>query len=303
MSSIKIVLTRLFNRYSKLLLFCIVLLIIAGHIYNYFRFDLCSNGYEYGLYESKTINGEQMRWTWKRSFLCESAKTDLLGLTVYASPHNIEKKGFALDFFIDNKLLDRIHFVESGFKPLYYHVPDSKGKVIKVKTEASNTFNPYRLGLSESRWQNREQAIAVSPISYLRIVPKDGVGFYREWEEWNGDKIPGFREGALPKYRWTRMQASLNAEHEFSEGGILFLRCTHPNIKKNPVVVEIINDDALIRNKTFSDNEWKKVEIMAKEVEDSRMLTFRASRTWSPKLEGISDDCRELGVAVLVGQF
>jgi hypothetical protein len=76
--------------------------------------------------------------------------------------------------------------------------------------------------------------------------------------------------------------------------------CAHPGIDKDPVRVEIIGDDGVIREGVFKDNQWKRVLLEADELSGSKVLTFQASRTWNPKLAGISEDTRDLGVAVAV---
>ena len=40
--------------------------------------------------------------------------------------------------------------------------------------------------------------------------------------------------------------------------------------------------------------------MRADELKGSKVLTFQVSRTWNPKLAGISEDSRDLGVAVAV---
>jgi len=40
--------------------------------------------------------------------------------------------------------------------------------------------------------------------------------------------------------------------------------------------------------------------IKAEEVKGPKALTFRVSRAWNPQEEGVSDDCRDPGVAVLI---
>jgi hypothetical protein len=130
-------------------------------------------------------------------------------------------------------------------------------------------------------------------------MPLDGVGFY-DWESWDGKKGHGWPDDIPPEFRWTGMHASMNMQREFKKGAALFLMCTHPDIDKDPVIVEIMCDDDLMRRETFTDNRWKKVAIKAEEVKGSKALTFRVSRTWNPKLTGISDDGRDLGVAVAI---
>ncbi len=76
--------------------------------------------------------------------------------------------------------------------------------------------------------------------------------------------------------------------------------CAHPGIDKDPVRVEIIGDDGVIREEVFKHNQWKKVLLGADELKGSKVLTFRVSRTWNPRLAGISEDSRDLDVAVAV---
>jgi hypothetical protein len=61
----KTLFTRIYNHYSKPLLFLLVLLIVGGHIHNCCNFDARPEGYEYGLYASEKVNGEKIRWTWR----------------------------------------------------------------------------------------------------------------------------------------------------------------------------------------------------------------------------------------------
>ena len=80
----------------------------------------------------------------------------------------------------------------------------------------------------------------------------------------------------------------------------IFLMCAHPGIDKDPVRVGIIGDDGVIREEVFKSNQWKSVLLEADEFSGSKVLTFQVSRIWNPKLAGISEDSRDLGVAVAV---
>jgi hypothetical protein len=154
----------------------LALLIVGGHIHNCCNFDARPEGYEYGLYASEKVNGEKIRWTSRWSCVRVRAETDLMGIKIFAAPHNIGEEGLFLELSVNDVLLDCVHFSESGLKPLYYYVPSFKGKEITLKTKVSETFNPYRLGLSRDIRKNREQGVAVSPVTFLRIMPLDGVG-------------------------------------------------------------------------------------------------------------------------------
>ena len=83
-------------------------------------------------------------------------------------------------------------------------------------------------------------------------------------------------------------------------GLTLFLMCAHPGIDKNPVVLEILNGNKLLKQETFADHQWRKVLIEPEILNHSKILTFQVSRTWNPKIAGVSEDSRDLGVAVAV---
>ena len=291
-------LSPLCDHYVKPLLLFIVLVVIAGHLYNYNTKDGYPYPFEYGLYNweewGEKNDKRKMRWTWKSSCLRTTAEADILGFRVFAAPYNIDENGLELKIFIDDALADRVHFVESGHKLFYYYFPGMSGRNINLRTKVSRTFNPSKLGINQD---TRDLGVAVSPVTFLRIMPTDGVGFY-DWELWGEGKSSGMPDDLPPRFRWTGMQASINVQREFKEGGTLFLSCAHPDIDEDQVLVEIMSDGDLIRRETFTDNRWKKIAIKTEEVEGSKALTLRVSRTWNPRLEGVSNDSRELGVAV-----
>ncbi len=283
--------------YAHMLLGLLVLVMLAGYAHRIGKGGNLLGSSEYGYYEYDTTIGKGMRWTMGMSGVRVDGKTSIIGLNVFAAPQNIGQEGLLLTIFVDDQMLDRIHFIKKGKKSLYYYVPSLKDRMVEIRTRVNHTFNPYRLGLTRDLKKNREQGVAVSPVTFLRIMPLDGVGFY-DWESWEGKKGHGWPEDIPPEFRWTGMRASMNLQREFKKGGALFLMCAHPEIDKDPVVVEIMCDEDLVRRETFTDNRWKKVAIKAEEVKGSKVLTFRVSRTWNPKLAGISDDGRDLGVAV-----
>jgi len=85
---------------------------------------------------------------------------------------------------------------------------------------------------------------------------------------------------------------------KISEGGVVFLRCAHPGIDKEPVGVRILGDGELLRYFEFGDYGWKKVDFGADELKGKKIITYEVSRTWNPKRMGVSGDFRDLGVAV-----
>lgn len=250
---------------------------------------------QYGYYKYENWQGNKMRWTMEKSGMQLTADSDIFGFTVFAAPHNIGTSGLILNIFINESLLDQIRFTQSGSRYLAYYVSSIKGKEIVIETYVNSTFNPLKMGISAD---NRDLGVALSRISFRKYLPKGGVGFYN-WELCGMEKGDNVPDDIFTRFRWTGMRATMNVRSEFKKGGALSMMCAHPDIDKQPVVVDIMRDGDLIRRETFVDNQWKKVEIGAQEVKGAKALTFRVSRTWNPRLEGVSDDGRDLGVIVM----
>jgi len=83
---------------------------------------------------------------------------------------------------------------------------------------------------------------------------------------------------------------------------VVVLRCSHPGIDKEPVVVKVLGDGEVLRYLEFGDYGWKRVEIGAEELAGKSIITYEVSRTWNPKRMGISGDWRDLGVAVATNE-
>ena len=79
---------------------------------------------------------------------------------------------------------------------------------------------------------------------------------------------------------------------------VVFLRCGHPGIAEEPVVVRILGDGELLRYVEFGDYGWKRVDFGVEELRGKKILTYEVSRTWNPQRMGVSGDDRDLGVAV-----
>jgi len=284
--------------HTRLLLGLLVVITLAGYAHRIAEGEDRPGIGEYGFYEDDKAIGRGMRWTAKTSGVRVYGKTSIMRLNVYAAPQNIGPEGLLLTVSVNDQRLDRIRFTEPGKKRLHYYLPSLKDRTVTIRTNVDRTFNPYRLGLTGELAMNREQGVAVG-VSFPENMPAHDIGFYAG-ESWAGEKEGKAPRGKPLRFRWTGMQASMNVQRRFREGGALFLMCAHPDIDRDPVVVEITRDGALLRRETFSDHRWKKVVIEAEEVAGAEALTLRVSRTWNPKSEGVSDDDRDLGVAVRV---
>ena len=65
------------------------------------------------------------------------------------------------------------------------------------------------------------------------------------------------------------------------------MRCAHPGIDKEPVVVKVLGDGEVLRYIEFKDYAWKRVDIGAEELEGKRVLTYEVSLTWNPRRMGV----------------
>ena len=285
-----------YRHYSKLLIGLLALAIVSSYSYQLYA-KQSPLDFQYGFYGVEDWGDDEMRWTWRRAVQKVKASSNLIGLKVVAPSQTSDGPGgLRVRLTLNDKILDELHFFNGGVKPVYYFSNGIKNGDVEIQIEVNKTFNPLRKGLSGDP---RELGVAVSPISFLNIMPKDGIGFY-EWENWVGGHEKAAIKKGPQKFRWTAKQASINLRQKLREGGTIFLRCAHPDIAQKAVQVEIFSESDLLRTITFSNHEWKAVNITTHELEGQEVLTFRVNRTWNPKLKGISADGRDLGVAVAV---
>ena len=297
----------LLERHYKILITSLALLLAVGYVHKLCWPHLVGNGFEYGFSTYEKWKQGQMRWTWRKARMRVEARSNLFGVSVTAAPYNSEvPDGLTLKVYLDDKILDSIHFFNGGNRHLYYFVPEIEGKEIEIGMEVDRTFNLFRLGISEDA---RDLGVVVSPVTFLEIIPKDGVGFYH-WETLDTQSAEsmaqsgerGAEDGKEKRFRWTGKRASevIGEFRKKGEGLVVFLRCGHPGIDKEPVVVRILGDGELLRYVEFSDYGWKRVDFGADELEGKGIVTYEVSRTWNPKRMGVSGDGRDLGVAVAV---
>ncbi len=80
----------------------------------------------------------------------------------------------------------------------------------------------------------------------------------------------------------------------------MFLYAGNPDISRNPVKVKIYGEEKLLREESFSVQGWRKIALPARQLQDLKVLTFQTDRVWNPKMAGVSDDTRDLGIAVAI---
>jgi O-antigen ligase len=283
------------SRWSPALIGIVSVILVLGHLEKLYSDDIRLHQYESGFYGYENWDGEKMRWTLRKASSRVIAGSNLFGFKVVAMPSNSqEPEGLRFKLFLNDNLLDEINFFNGGTQLRYYYIPHIKNQEVTIKTEVSKTFNPLIMGMNRD---SRYLGVAMSPIAFLKIMPKDGVGFY-DWETSENLDLPEWPPDRPLRFRMTGKRGSINLRSELQNGGVLFLRCGHPDITKDPVRVDILTDNKLIKQENFSDHGWKKVILTTEDIKGSKGLTLQVSRTWNPKLSGISENRRDLGVAV-----
>ncbi|MBN1829228.1 MAG: hypothetical protein JW884_08825 [Deltaproteobacteria bacterium] len=229
-------------------------------------------------------------------------QTEILGMSVWVPPELVQDAPLELAVMLNDRLLDRRIFFEGGKKSGYYVVPDiMRSQHVEVKFQANKTYNPFRLGFTRDATRNREQSAAIGDIRFLRIMPFQGLGFLP----------PGGADELLRKqcrdmpdgFRWTGRRATINIEQEIPKGAELVLCCLHPDIEKQPVSVEIEIDGKRSQAIDFTSHAAQTIAAPEALVAGARGLTLTASRTWNPRIEKITDDDRDLGIALAVRPY
>lgn len=232
----------------------------------------------------------------------------------------VEKEPVELVVWLDGKRNDVILFDKKGGVKRWYYMGMKEGREDQEFLFAvSRTWNAQKMGIS-SDW--RDLGVAVSEPRLLEKLPMDGLGFYG-WELLDvrseesillmtdgGTKESGHQAGEPKMFRWTMGMAlmpvleldakkyGLNVVGGGLNENVVFLRCAHPDIDKEMVVVKVLGDGEVLSELEFGDHGWRKAEF--KELAGREVLTFEVSRTWNPKRMGMSDDLRDLGVAVVI---
>ena len=277
----------------RMLFFLLAAMFVGAYVYELWGMT-GKEHYEYGFYPYELWDGKRVRWTAKRTALRTFVTGRLVAFDVYTSPYNIDSKGLSLKIFVNKELWDEVHFTSGGTRNLKYYIPYKKNEPMEIKTGVNRTFIPIRLGLSKDA---RHLGVALGEMKFYDEIPKEGVGFWAT-ETWRETQIQGWPKNIPVEVRWTGLRASMNIENRLKDGITLFLKVAHPDAEKNPVKVKILCDSRIIEEVTFTDYQWKRIHIDAERLRDSKVLTFHANRTWNPKLLGLSEDSRDLGVAV-----
>jgi hypothetical protein len=207
---------------------------------------------------------------------------------------DVEKKPVVFEVLLDGELIDEIVFVKKGKKKGRYYLSGAGGNAQTLRFEVSRTWNPRKYKINRD---TRELGIGISPGYFVRRFPEDGVGFY---EEEDMSVFPdGWAAGGAGVFRWTAKRASISIKQVHRERGLVFfVRASHPDLSPDsPVWLTVLGDRTKIR-KIAVKNEWDRLQLSPEDLAGNRTITLRVNRTWVPRIYGVSEDDRNLGVAV-----
>ena len=194
----------LLERHYKILITSLALLLTVGYVHKLCWLHKGEENFEYGYYPYENWKEGRMRWTWRKACMKVKGVSDLFGFRVVAAGYNSTgSDGLTFMVFLDGEMLDRMQFFDGGSRNLYYYVPNIEGKEVEIGMEVDRTFNPLRMGINED---GRDLGVAVGQITFLKIMLKDGIGFYG-WET-TKENIAGWPEGMEKRFRWTGKRAS-----------------------------------------------------------------------------------------------
>jgi hypothetical protein len=248
-----------------------------------------------GFYATEKWADDIYRWS-SRCGILKFTADGLIGLTYQFMHPDIDKRPLKLEIVLNGKVIDTLTVFTKGSIGRQYYLHDVTPTSHQIMIKVSRTWIPKKYDINEDR---RLLGVAVSKMRPLKLMPTNGIGFYNV-ETLRGDfKSDDLKEIPLT-FRWTGQRASLNLKKEFENGVLIYLRCLHPNIDKHQVRVDIMGDNGIIKQEYFNNHEWKKIALNPDELKRQNVLTFQVNRTWNPKLMGISDDSRDLGVAVAI---
>ena len=275
----------------RMLFFLLAAMLVGAYTYDFWGMTR-KQQYEYGFYSYELWDGKKVRWTRKKAVLQTITKGKVMEFDVHAFPYNIGPKGLNFRLLINDKLWDEINFFNKETRNLKYYLSKKEDEPVKIEIILNKSFMPIRLGLNRD---GRDLGVALSEIKFTDEIPKDGIGFH-EIETWDGP-IPEWPRNRPRHIRWTGLMASMNIKG-LKDGVTLFLMAAHPDAGKNPVLLEIQSEGKKMKEVVFADNQWKTIRLDQEAFGNAQVLTFRVSRTWNPKLLGLSEDNRDLGVAV-----
>jgi len=236
----------------------------------------------------KWPDGSTYRWSEKEGVI-DLKREGLIELKIVCSHPDVEMKPVTVVISSNEKKIDRLVFRNKKAVVKRYHVD----KYSKIKIHVSRTWSPDTFGMSNDK---RNLGVAVSSVKYIPNGQFEDTGLY-DWERLHTYAIPKWPNDKTQRFRWTANYATVRLKKPLHDPMRVFLFCGHPDIELNPVTVTVSCKNRVIWERDFTRNEWHELIIP---IRSCRSLTFTVSRTWNPQKFGISEDDRNLGVALAI---
>jgi len=251
---------------------------------------------ELGFYSDEFSGGTRYHWTTRKTTTNILSRGTVLEYELSADPQFTKRKPQQFSLTVNGQPVDQRNFYYKGSRKYRFYLPPPQDGLLQIKTEVDQVVNFNRVGLNED---TRDLGVLLSEFRFSDAMPDEGIGFY-EKALWAGNLPEGWPAGVPLRYRWTALRASVKISPSPKADLDLFLYAGNPDISRNPVKVRIYGEDRLLREESFSVQGWRKIALPARQLQDVSVLTFQTDRVWNPKMAGVSDDARDLGIAVAI---
>jgi hypothetical protein len=251
---------------------------------------------ELGFYPDEIGGGTRYHWTTRRTTTNILSRGAVLEYEMSADPQFTKRKPQQFILTVNGQPVDQRNFYYKGSQKYLFYLPPPKDGLLQIKTEVDQVVNYNRVGLNED---TRDLGVHLSEFRFSDTVPEEGFGFY-ENALWAENLPEGWPSGLPLWYRWTALRASAKIPPSPKADLDLFIYAGHPDISRIPVRVKIFGEEKLLREESFSVQGWRKIALPARQLQGVNVLTFQTDRVWNPKMAGVSDDTRDLGIAVAI---
>ena len=251
---------------------------------------------ELGFHQDENSDGNIYHWTAKKTITNVLSKGIVLEYGLRAYPQFIKQKPQRFTLTVNGQIIDQRNFYYDGFQKYHFFVPPPKDGILQIKTEVDQVSNLNRVGLNDD---TRDLGVFLSEFRFSNTVPEEGFGFY-ENALWSGPPPEGWPSGVPLRYRWTALRASVTMPPSPKADMVLFLNAGNPDISRNPLKVKILGEEKVLREESFRVPGWRRIVLPVRQLQDVKVLTFQTDRVWNPKMAGVSDDTRDLGIAIAI---
>jgi O-antigen ligase len=249
---------------------------------------------ELGFHSWECAEGKCHRWTSRKTVTNVFSQGNILEYEMTADPQFTAQKPQRFSLIVNDQLVDQRNFFYAGKQKYSFYLPPPEERLLQIRTEVQPTFNPNRVGLSAD---TRDLGVVLTPFSFSEKLSEEGLGFYPR-ERWTGPLPEGWPAGRPLVLRWTALRASFPRPSRDPADLEFFVFAGNPDILQKPLHLKIFGDRELVHREAFQTPGWHAIRIPADRLKEMAVITLQTDRVWNPKMAGLSQDVRDLGVAV-----